>query len=882
MRQVVMNMSGAVVARVPRPNVEPGSVLVRVHYSLISVGTELAPLKASVVPGPENASTVEKGAALAGLATHYLKASIRDPEKAVKRLNEIARRQVARLSPASKPTLSKTVGLGQFTWSKDAAKSLELTDGKLALLTDDSPGHYQASSQEIAIPAGMVPIIRMQGTVHEGAITIGMLNQSRDRWLGSRTFEAGRLEDYLIFDPGESQSMTIVISSAGQGASRITLDTVEVTMSATTPDGLPASELDTTGWGIGYSAAGEVVAVGEGIRDLAPGDLVSCAGAGQANHADWIVVKRNLVCRIPPGVSLSAAASTTIGAIALQGVRRSTPQLGDTIAVVGLGLIGQITVQLLKANGCRVLGLDLDPLRVERARALGMSDGASDPDRFKQLARDLTSGHGADRTILTAATKSDALINMAMDVTRIKGAVIIVGDIGLNVQRAVFYRKEIDLLMSTSYGPGRYDPAYEVEGRDYPFGYVRWTQNRNMQAYLELIANGSLNIDTLIDRVITVDEAPAGYRALLKDDGPAPMGVLISYPDDNRDLPDAPDATRITVRGHKPPRPELVNYALIGAGSFGMAMLVPQMKKCRDRYHLKAVVSRSNPQGGNFARDNGVEILATDMGEVLADPQFHLMVIATRHDDHADKVVKTLQAGKHVFVEKPLAITWAQLHNVVAAYEALDTKPVLMVGFNRRFSPALQQVREQIRNRRAPLVIHYRLNGGYIPLDSWVHGPQGGGRNIGEACHMYDVFRSLTGAPVVSVSATSIQPGTMPYLKNDNFVATLGYADGSVATLTYTSLGPKTGLGKERIEIFADGETWVVDDFKKLVKSSDGSVLWQSAEPDKGHFEELSRLGDAIANGTPAPIAFEEIVETTAVALQIEDLLHGRSAEDPQ
>ncbi|MEO7133241.1 MAG: bi-domain-containing oxidoreductase [Vicinamibacterales bacterium] len=882
MRQVVMNMSGAIVARVPRPNVEPGSVLVRVHYSLISVGTELAPLKASMVPGPENASTVEKGAALAGLATHYLKASIRDPEKAVKRLNEIARRQISKLSPAPKPTLSKPVGLGQFSWSKDAAKSLELKDGKLALVTDDSPGHYQASSQEIAIPAGTVPIVRMQGTVHEGAITIGMLNQSRDRWLGSRTFEAGRLEDYLIFDPGESQSMTIVISSAGQGASRITLDTVDVTMSATTPGGLPASELDTTGWGIGYSAAGEVVAVGEGIRDLAPGDLVSCAGAGQANHADWIVVKRNLVCRIPPGVSVSAAASTTIGAIALQGVRRSTPQLGDTIAVVGLGLIGQITVQLRKANGCRVRGLDLDPQRVERARALGMTDGAADPERFKQLVRDLTNGHGADRTILTAATKSDALINMAMDVTRMKGAVIIVGDVGLNVQRAVFYRKEIDLLMSTSYGPGRYDPAYEVEGRDYPFGYVRWTQNRNMQAYLELIANGSLNIDTLIDRVITVDEAPAGYRALLKDDGPAPMGVLISYPDDTRELPDAPDAARITVRGHKPPRPELVNYALVGASAFGMAMLVPQMKKCRDRYHLKAVVSRSNPQGGNFARDNGVEILASEMGAVLADPQFHLMVIATRHDDHADKVVKTLQAGKHVFVEKPLAITWAQLHDVVAAYEALETKPVVMVGFNRRFSPALQQVREQIRNRRAPLVIQYRLNGGYIPLDSWVHGPQGGGRNIGEACHMYDVFRSLTGAPVVSVSATSIQPGTMPYLKNDNFVATLGYADGSVATLTYTALGPKTGLGKERIEIFADGETWVVDDFKKLIKSSDGSVLWQSAEPDKGHFEELSRLGDSIVNGTAAPIGFDEIVETTAVALQVEDLLHARSPEDPQ
>ena len=880
MRQVIMNTAGAMVARVPRPVVEPGSVLVRVHYSLISVGTELAPLKASLVPEADNASTVEKGAAYASLARRYFKASLRDPEKAARRIASIARRQMAKLAPTPAPTLSKPVGLGDFSWSKDAAVSLELQNGTLEIITDDSVGHYQTSSQPIAVPPGSVPVVRMQGTVHEGAVSIGILNETKDRWLGSRVFEAGRLEDYLIFDPGESRTMTIVISTAGAGRSRVSLDTVEVTMSPSVPGGLPASELETTGWGIGYSAAGEVEAVGAGITDLAPGDLVACAGAGQANHADWINVKRNLVVRVPPGVPLSSAASTTIGAIALQGVRRATPQLGDIIAVVGLGIIGQITVQLLKANGCRVLGLDPDPRRVERARALGLTAGASDPDTFKQVVRDHTRGHGADRTLLTAATRSDAVINMSMDVTRPKGAVIIVGDVGLNVQRAVFYRKEIDLLMSTSYGPGRYDPAYEVEGRDYPYGYVRWTQNRNMQAYLELIGNGSLNIEPLIDRVITVDEAPAGYRALLKEEGEPPMGVLIRYPDDTRELPEPPDGTRVTIRGHKPPRPELVNYALVGASAFGMAMLVPQMKKCRDRYFLRGVVSRSNPQGGNFARENGVPVLASTIDDVLNDEAFHLMVIATRHHDHAEQVVKALRAGKHVFVEKPLAITWEQLDAVVDVYQALEHKPLLMVGFNRRFSPALQQLGRQIQSRRAPLVIQYRLNGGYIPLDSWVHGPQGGGRNIGEACHMYDVFRSLTGAPVTSVSAAAIDPRDRPYLKNDNFVATMTYADGSIATLTYTSLGPKTGLGKERIEVFCDGETWVVDDFKKLIKASDGSVLWQSSEPDKGHFEELSRMGDAIATGAPSPIAFEDIIETTALALDIEDALHGRADGD--
>ena len=880
MRQVIMNTAGAMVARVPRPVVEPGSVLVRVHYSLISVGTELAPLKASLVPEADHASTVEKGVAYASLAKRYFEASLRDPEKAARRIASIARRQMARLAPTPAPTLSKPVGLGDFTWSKDAAASLEVKNGKLEIVTDDSVGHYQTSSQPIAVPPGSVPVVRMQGTVHEGAVSIGILNETKDRWLGSRVFDAGRLEDYLIFDPGESRTMTIVISTAGAGRSRVTLDTVEVTMSPTLPGGLPASELDVTGWGIGYSAAGEVEAVGAGITDLAPGDLVACAGAGQANHADWINVKRNLLVRVPPGVPLSSAASTTIGAIALQGVRRATPQLGDIIAVVGLGLIGQITVQLLKANGCRVLGLDLDPRRTERARALGLAAGASDPDTFKQLVRDHTRGNGADRTLLTAATRSDAVINMAMEVTRPKGAVIIVGDVGLNVQRAVFYRKEIDLLMSTSYGPGRYDPAYEVEGRDYPYGYVRWTQNRNMQAYLDLIGNGSLNIEALIDRVITVDEAPAGYRALLKDEQNPPLGVLIRYPDDTRELPEAPAATRITIRGHKPPRPELVNYALVGASAFGMAMLVPQMKKCRDRYFLRGVVSRSNPQGGNFARENGVAVLASTIDDVLKDDAFHLVVIATRHSDHAEQVVKGLKAGKHVFVEKPLAITWEQLDAVVDAYQSLEQKPMLMVGFNRRFSPALQLLGQQVQSRRAPLVIQYRLNGGYIPLDSWVHGPQGGGRNIGEACHMYDVFRSLTGAPVTSVSAAAIDPRDRPYQKNDNFVATMTYADGSLATLTYTSLGPKTGLGKERIEVFCDGETWVVDDFKKLIKGSDGTVLWQSSEPDKGHFEELSRMGDAIASGSPSPISFDEIIETTALSLHIEDALHGQPGGD--
>jgi predicted dehydrogenase/threonine dehydrogenase-like Zn-dependent dehydrogenase len=750
MRQILLNMSGAVVAHVPRPIVGPGSVLVRVHYSLISVGTEIAPLRSASASAPD-ADPIDRARQYGALARHYAAASMRDPRKALNRILRIARQQVRRLPT---PTLS-------------------------------------ASSTPA--PA--------------------------------------------------------------------------------------ASERDAQGWAVGYSAAGEVIAVGEGVTDLAAGDLVACAGAGQANHADFINVKRNLVCRIPSGCDLALAASATVGAIALQGVRRAQPQLGEKVCVLGLGLLGQITAQLLRASGCDVVGLDLDPARVERARALGLAHGASDADALRQLVRDVTGGRGADQTIMTAATKSSAVINLAMDVTRAKGRVVIVGDVGLHAQRDVFYRKEIDLLMSTSYGPGRYDPSYEAEGHDYPFAYVRWTENRNMQSYLELIAGGRLDIRPLIDQVTSVEEAPAVYRALADAEGELPLGVVIHYPDETPGRPDRIDATTVVIRGHRKAPAGRINYALVGAGAFGTGMLVPQMDRCGGRYALTAVVSRNAAQGGNFARERGIETLTSTLDDVLRDPAIELVVIATRHGEHAAQVVKALDAGKHVFVEKPLALTWAELSSVARTYAAMAEPPALMVGFNRRFSPSLQLLKERLAGRRSPLMIQYRLNAGYIPLDHWVHGPQGGGRNIGEACHMYDVFRFLTGAPVKAIAAVSIDPGTLAYARNDNFCATVSYQDGSVAALTYTALGPKDGLGKEYITVFCDGDAYVVDDFRKLTRASDGAALWQSGEILKGHFEELSGFANALASGAPL-IPFDELVETSSVALEVEDQLFGRIRAD--
>jgi predicted dehydrogenase len=371
-----------------------------------------------------------------------------------------------------------------------------------------------------------------------------------------------------------------------------------------------------------------------------------------------------------------------------------------------------------------------------------------------------------------------------------------------------------------------------------------------------------------------VDQAPAFYKSAVGAQEEPPIGVLISYPQSSDDSP-----AKISLGGHRDSPREKVRYALVGAGAFGTSMLVPQMNKRADRFFLRGVVSRDTTRGGNFARANSVEIFATDLDSVLKDPDMDLVVIATRHHEHAAMTVRALNAGKHVFVEKPLALTWQELDRVVETYRS-SSGSLLMVGFNRRFSPAVQTVRDSIKDRRSPLMINYRVNAKYIPLDHWVHTAEGGGRNIGEACHMYDVFRCLTGAPVIRISAVPIHPGSLPFNRNDNFVATITYSDGSVGTLTYTALGPNDGLAKERIEIFCDGEAYIVDDFKTLTRCSKNEVLWQSSETDKGHFEELSRFGDAIAGIGQCPIPFEELIETSAVALYVEDLLHGRPAEE--
>lgn len=875
MRQVLISGGQALVARVPRPTVASGHLLVRVRYSLVSTGTETAALR-PLSAGTAGTSAAERVADLSSRARVYLQKAVRDPRKAAGRLKDLVQAALRQRLPEvrSKPA-GPPVHLGELRWQETGPGRVSATADGLVVDTDDSDAAYQAITGPIAVPVSHALVVHLAGRVERGAIAVGLLNHDQTAWLGTYRFEEGEVDEALHFDPAVSPQVFLVITNAGSKVvNRVLIRRTTAALLPPDGSGLPISEMGQTGWNVGYSAAGEVVAVGVGVQDIAKGDLVACCGAGIANHADYVLAPRNLVCRVPAGCPLELAATATVGSIALQGVRRASPQLGELVAVIGLGLIGMLTVQLARASGARVVGLDLDPQRAERAMTCGVFAATADAAEFRRVVRDLTGGHGADQTIITAASKSNAPINLAMEVTRRRGKVVLVGDVGLAPERAAFYQKEIDLLMSTSYGPGRYDAAYEQRGQDYPYAYVRWTMNRNMQAYLGAIAARSIDVRSLIDRVATIDQAPAVYRDLVESDSP-PLAVLFAYPEDDRLLPDASDATLVTLRGHRKPAGDRVNYALIGAGGFGTSMLVPQMEKRKDRFFLKAVVSRDAVRGGNFARSKGVELFASDVAEVLAREDIHLLVIATRHHEHAGLVIKGLQAGKHVFVEKPLALTWDELDAVRRAYEATAGRCLLMVGFNRRLSPAVQTLARQLENRIGPLVIQYRVNAGYLPPGHWTQGPEGGGRNIGEACHMYDTLRFLAGAPVIEAHAVAIDPNGTAHLRNDNLIATLRYADGSIATLTYCAMGPKEGMPKERIEVLCDGEGWLLDDYRQLVRASDGAVLWQGAV-DKGHREELSRLGDAIATGGPPPIPVEELFETSALAIHIEDIIMGR------
>lgn len=629
----------------------------------------------------------------------------------------------------------------------------------------------------------------------------------------------------------------------------------------------------------GYSCSGIIIQVGEGITEFHPGDRVACAGAGIANHAEIILVPHNLAVRVPDEVSLSDAATVTLGAIAMQGVRRSDPKLGETAAVIGLGLLGQLTVQLLKAAGCRVIGLDLDTRRVSLARQLGADTALStkEIDLINEI-RHLTSDHGVDISIITASSNSDVIVQQAMEITRKKGRVVVVGAVGLGLKRSPFYEKEIDFLISCSYGPGRHDQTYEKQGVDYPYSYVRWTENRNMQEYLRLIKENQVKLELVLERIYDVTQASQAYLEL-QTATEKPLGVLLSYTLGGQQAQVAKLDTKMVFQ--QKALNGKINVAVVGAGNFARSVHLPNLKQLSHLYHIRAVVSATGSNAKVTAQQFNADYASTNYEDVINDPDVDALLICTRHNLHTKQTIAGLRAGKHVYCEKPLVLTERDLSDVLAFYNMSnksfestehnlrhDPQPILMVGFNRRFSPFIQRAKEIVKKRKNPLMMFYRVNAGYLPSDNWVHGQEGGGRALGEGCHMIDLFNFLVDSPVESVNVESIKSQSEHTRNSDNFSVLLRYLDGSVCTLLYTALGTAS-MAKEYLEIYIDGKVLTVDDFKTLQIYGQPLKAWESSVVDKGHRSALEMFGNAVHSTNTWPIPMIDLYRTLNLSLVV-------------
>ena len=631
---------------------------------------------------------------------------------------------------------------------------------------------------------------------------------------------------------------------------------------------------------LGYSSAGRIIATGADVQHLAVGDRVACAGMGFASHAEVVAVPVNLVAKLPPGCDLRQASGTTVATIALQGVRRADLRLGETAVVLGLGLLGQIALQLLAASGVRVIGLDLSPQRVAEAQALGFPDcfvAAGEDAANEVLQR--TGQMGADATLITAATSAPGVCQDAMTMTRRKGRVVVVGAVPLEFDRDPFYRKEIDFLISCSYGPGRYDPSYEEGGQDYPYAYVRWTENRNMEAILALLAAGRLRLDPLISAEYPFEQADAAFAALAAEGAARPLGVVLKYDVTESPAAAAPRVMRAVALPAPRPAAGKIGLGIIGLGGFCTNTHLPNLATLTDRFQVVATCDRNGAQAQDIARQVGAAHAYSDAAELLRDPAVQLVLIATRHDTHAPLATAALRAGKHVFTEKPAAIDAGQLSELRAALAATDR--YFMVGFNRRFSPHAVQLRRLLRGRVGPLVLNYRVLADPAPRDSWIYSAAGGGRVIGEACHMFDLFNALVGDDVavteLDVAAPPPGVGGPP---GDNFVATLRYADGSVATLTYTVSGRKRkDLGKERCEAHWDGKTFVIDDYIRSFGSG-CSAGAAGGRRSKGHWEELAALADYLAGRGPVPLPIEATLRATEQSFAVDAACRGAVAPE--
>ena len=633
---------------------------------------------------------------------------------------------------------------------------------------------------------------------------------------------------------------------------------------------------------VGYSSAGTVIAVGDGVSDIGIGDRVACAGAGYATHSEIACVPRLLVARTPDRerVLFEEAAFGTVGAICLHGIRTAEVELGDTVAVIGLGLLGQITVQLLKAAGCRVLGMDLIPDRAALALHSGAEEACASAGEFRDICFQKTGGAGVDAVLITAETPSSDPVDLASEVARDRAIVVAVGTVGMNLQRKLFYEKELDFRISRSYGPGRYDAAYEQKGRDYPIGHVRWTETRNLQVFLRFIAEGKLNLASLITHRFSIEQAARAYDLILGRTSEPSLGVLLTYPENNSELhSDAIFCEKIPVASaaHRPHSTSgsSVGLGVLGAGAFMQSTLLPALKPIPEVSFI-GICNATGPRSRSAAAKFGFSYCSNSEEELLRDPKIGAVLIATRHHLHARQVLAALEAGKAVFCEKPLCLREDELVSLVRAMSrkarsASDRPPLLMVGFNRRFAPMAVQLKTFLASVQEPLSIHYRVNAGYLPADHWVNDPeQGGGRILGEVCHFVDFLCFLAGMAPVEIQAECMNnPGQYSM---DNIVATLKFSNGTLGTITYMANGDKSA-SKERLEVFGGGSVAILEDFRRLelVRNGRKRVSRSRWSQDKGHKAEMRAFVDALQDRTPLPVQFEQIIGSTLTALRLKN-----------
>lgn len=612
---------------------------------------------------------------------------------------------------------------------------------------------------------------------------------------------------------------------------------------------------------LGYSCAGVVLEVGRNVRDIVVGDKVACAGEGKACHAEVVCVPRNLLTKVEQGVSLKSAAFATIGAIAVHAVRTSGVQFGEAVGVVGAGLVGNLVAQIARAAGCKVVCIDLRDDRLALVKELGadLTLRSEDPALASRISH-FTRGRGLDHVLVCAATSSSDPLNLAGRLARNRGSVVVVGRVGMDIDRKDFYQKELKLLMSRSLGPGRYDPVYEEKGVDYPVEYVRWTLNRNMEAFLDLLGSGRVNADRLVAREFPLQEAPQAYQSLGSQTG---VALVLAYP------------TEVTVERPRSepiptPRPVTgrINVAVVGPGGFAKETIIPILRS-NSEFALRWVVSSNPLHATQVAKRFGFERSTCDLAEALSDPELHAVIISSPNNLHYPMLAQAMKAGKLSFVEKPLCLTREEFEQIKKLHEQYDL-PVV-VGFNRRYAPLVQKMKERMRKMDGPFVINYRLNAGFTPASKWYQDPQiGGGRIIHECCHFFDLFNYLLGHSEPEIVARSAGVNNSTSVARDNLSVVLKYGDGSLANLVYVSLGDKR-MERERIEVFGQGQSMVLSDFKELSIFGEKNETLKLNAPDKGHRQQFEEFAKFVRGAPSSLISSEEVFDATELTFKVDE-----------